>query len=48
MRRWGDGKRLMDERERRMENIAVLSVELTKSDLSDIESVMAPGAASGM
>jgi len=30
------------------ENIAALSVELTKSDLSDIESVMPPGAARGM
>jgi aryl-alcohol dehydrogenase-like predicted oxidoreductase len=30
------------------ENIAALRVELTKSDLSDIESAMPPGAASGM
>jgi len=30
------------------ENIAALRVELTERDLSDIESAMAPGAASGM
>jgi aryl-alcohol dehydrogenase-like predicted oxidoreductase len=30
------------------ENIAALSVELTKSDLSEIDSAMPPGAASGM
>ena len=30
------------------ENIAVLDVELTESDLSDIESAMPPGAVSGM